>query len=631
MSQVYGDIPSVIDRPYSPDVESISSVFSTSSEESDHDMAEHPLSMSASAVSESECKIRRDDRFYFLDENVQLIVEKRVYNVPRTPLTQHSLFFRDLFACSPDARLPPGWSRHELVVLDQRTIFYVHAVTNAIEMNRPSITGPFSEAYPLYDVTCEEFGAFLSVLYPRNYARHDLTTAVQWTSVLKLATAWNCESIRELAIERLRPLLQDQPLETLATARLYNVEEWVCNALNSLVERDDALDDGEAGRLELPDVMCIMRLREQRAVVRTVAEMTADPYLIDAFEAKEAAKVAEREVAARVVAEEAAKVKAMQDWMVRKQCEESIAARKRYLEEEKRVRVERALLTTNEAWPAEETEDIEEEGMMKREKQAMVEPNQQVNAASESTDEEPFTKDNDNELRMPALVAPVQAESRTETGYIGKEAELAGGRDGPALERVDAQSGNQASLAVESCGHSPLQPNEVTIQQHAPNGIEPAVQQPPPVSTQTRSTGDSAKPPLVTPAPTQPTGTSSGTLAATRQTASPVSAPSSRPVVSASSYNDRTSSVRSQKSAPTTIDGRPNLWNRLSEAMIAAQRNTQMPVTSSSQQSAGRYRSSASSSVRPQKPGNTSDTNLSVTSAFKVDGGSSSSSSARAN
>ncbi|KZV66744.1 hypothetical protein PENSPDRAFT_584967, partial [Peniophora sp. CONT] len=173
----------------------------------------------------SECNIEKDDEFYFQDDNVELIVENKLYNVPRTPLARHSAFFRGLFASPPDAQLPPGWSQQELIILDQVVVLY--------------------------------FTAFMSVLYPKNYARHDLTTVAEWTSVLKLATIWDFESIRELAIERLRPLLRDSPVKMLVAARSHYVNEWADQALRTLVERDEPLDDFEAAQLDLADVMYI--------------------------------------------------------------------------------------------------------------------------------------------------------------------------------------------------------------------------------------------------------------------------------------------------------------------------------------------------------------------------------------
>ena len=112
----------------------------------------------------------------------------------------------------------------------------------------------------------------------RDYARLDLTTIAEWTSVLKLSTAWDFESIRELAIVRLLPLLCEHPLEMLITARLYHVDEWVDAVIYDMAERDETLDDSEADRLDLADLMCIMKLREAWAASRVVAALRMDPH-----------------------------------------------------------------------------------------------------------------------------------------------------------------------------------------------------------------------------------------------------------------------------------------------------------------------------------------------------------------
>ena len=59
-------------RSLSPDIESISTLLSTSSEELDHEMAGHEYSAIANAI--TKCDIRKNERFYFHDDNVELIV-----------------------------------------------------------------------------------------------------------------------------------------------------------------------------------------------------------------------------------------------------------------------------------------------------------------------------------------------------------------------------------------------------------------------------------------------------------------------------------------------------------------------------------------------------------------------------
>ncbi|KZV66747.1 hypothetical protein PENSPDRAFT_549669, partial [Peniophora sp. CONT] len=114
----------------------------------------------------------------------------------------------------------------------------------------------------LKDVTPPDFDAFLSVLYPNNYATLDLSTVDEWTTVLKLATRWNFQSIRELAISRLHPLLLDAPLNRLIAARTCGIDAWVDDALESLVWRKKPLVEDEATRMVMGDIMDVMKRRE---------------------------------------------------------------------------------------------------------------------------------------------------------------------------------------------------------------------------------------------------------------------------------------------------------------------------------------------------------------------------------
>ena len=63
---------SASDRSSSPDIESISTVLSTSSEDLDYGMAEHAYSATGIAITQWD--IRKNERFYFHDDNVELIV-----------------------------------------------------------------------------------------------------------------------------------------------------------------------------------------------------------------------------------------------------------------------------------------------------------------------------------------------------------------------------------------------------------------------------------------------------------------------------------------------------------------------------------------------------------------------------
>ncbi|KZV69818.1 hypothetical protein PENSPDRAFT_537495, partial [Peniophora sp. CONT] len=118
----------------------------------------------------------------------------------------------------------------------------------------------------LHGVAPVEFDALLSVLCPECVVSSDYNelelTREQWVSVLKLSTLYTFPSVRALAIRRLHPLLIQAPLERLIIAREYVVDEWVDDACRQLVEREQPLDEKEAARIALSDVVRIYMARE---------------------------------------------------------------------------------------------------------------------------------------------------------------------------------------------------------------------------------------------------------------------------------------------------------------------------------------------------------------------------------
>ena len=91
-------------------------------------------------------------------------------------------------------------------------------------------------------------------VFHSDYASLDLATVSEWTTVLDLATRWRFPSIRSLAIARLHPLLLDAPpLDRLITARACDIDAWVQDALDALVERSEPLTEHEAGLMNVRD------------------------------------------------------------------------------------------------------------------------------------------------------------------------------------------------------------------------------------------------------------------------------------------------------------------------------------------------------------------------------------------
>ncbi|VDC03771.1 unnamed protein product [Peniophora sp. CBMAI 1063] len=109
-------------------------------------------------------------------------------------------------------------------------------------------------------VSSAELSSFLSIVYPKNYREHELQSGEEWTAVLRLATMWKVESIRELAIQQLDDL--SSPLERLVLSRSYDVQGWLLPAFVGLIMRENPLTLEEMRKIELQDLVVITTARE---------------------------------------------------------------------------------------------------------------------------------------------------------------------------------------------------------------------------------------------------------------------------------------------------------------------------------------------------------------------------------
>ncbi|KAH9168832.1 hypothetical protein EDB89DRAFT_1855061, partial [Lactarius sanguifluus] len=110
----------------------------------------------------------------------------------------------------------------------------------------------------LADVECEDFEAFLSVLYPECFEERDISYK-QWRSVLHLSTRWGFTSLRELALRSIKP---PTPCDRLILARTYAVDHWVVPALTALCKRAAPLSPDEVGQMNDGDVVLVATVRE---------------------------------------------------------------------------------------------------------------------------------------------------------------------------------------------------------------------------------------------------------------------------------------------------------------------------------------------------------------------------------
>ncbi|KAF9012720.1 hypothetical protein BDQ17DRAFT_1321672 [Cyathus striatus] len=116
-----------------------------------------------------------------------------------------------------------------------------------------------------------DFEHLLEVLYPLNISLNtgknealdvDVTYQPRWTSVLKLSTLYRMLALRCLAIERLKDVVENDPVNQIALSRLYKIPEWFEIGCKKLVERGEGISPSDAERLDYRTAYYIYRCRE---------------------------------------------------------------------------------------------------------------------------------------------------------------------------------------------------------------------------------------------------------------------------------------------------------------------------------------------------------------------------------
>ncbi|KAF9012719.1 hypothetical protein BDQ17DRAFT_1420066 [Cyathus striatus] len=116
-----------------------------------------------------------------------------------------------------------------------------------------------------------DFEHLLEVLYPLNISLNtgkneaidvDVTYQPRWTSVLKLSTLYRMLALRCLAIERLKDVVESDPINQIALSRLYKIPEWFEIGCKKLVERGEGISPSDAERLDYRTTYYIYRCRE---------------------------------------------------------------------------------------------------------------------------------------------------------------------------------------------------------------------------------------------------------------------------------------------------------------------------------------------------------------------------------
>ncbi|KAI1788629.1 hypothetical protein LXA43DRAFT_974680 [Ganoderma leucocontextum] len=160
----------------------------------------------------------------------------RFFKVPRRKFEEGSEVFRDMFAVPPGDNVVEGQTDEHPLLLES--------------------------------ISMDEFRSLLRVMFRPHYgptAEETMALSLdEWIHVLKLTTMWSFDSLRRVAIDNLRPLLeQEDPVQWVTLARKYEVHEWLLPSLHALARRQEALQVDEVEPLGIVTVVKMAEVRER--------------------------------------------------------------------------------------------------------------------------------------------------------------------------------------------------------------------------------------------------------------------------------------------------------------------------------------------------------------------------------
>ncbi|KAK7052849.1 Zinc resistance conferring protein [Paramarasmius palmivorus] len=124
----------------------------------------------------------------------------------------------------------------------------------------------------LEGVETRDFDRLLSLLYPFDFVGCELKSMEEWISVLSLSTRWDFNTLRDLSITRLTPMVQD-PAEQIVLGHQYDVVDWLVPAYTALCERREPLTLEEGRKLGVDLVVMIGQVRDK---IRYVSNLNRD-------------------------------------------------------------------------------------------------------------------------------------------------------------------------------------------------------------------------------------------------------------------------------------------------------------------------------------------------------------------
>ncbi|KAI6140400.1 hypothetical protein BKA82DRAFT_4178869 [Pisolithus tinctorius] len=176
----------------------------------------------------------RHSDFYI--STVIFLVEDSLFRVPREPFQQESDLFCDMFS------LPQG---------------------DGIVVEGSSDEIPIQ----LHGTSKDDFEQLLKALLHRKYgSQPDLPQNIeQWTSVLKLSTAWSFEKLRQASIDA---LIESGigAVDRVVLSQQYDIKGWLLPALNELAKRPEPITLEEANQMGVDIALKLASVRERVTV-----------------------------------------------------------------------------------------------------------------------------------------------------------------------------------------------------------------------------------------------------------------------------------------------------------------------------------------------------------------------------
>ncbi|KAG6330947.1 hypothetical protein ID866_8140, partial [Astraeus odoratus] len=154
---------------------------------------------------------------YFYVDTITFQVEDCLFKVPRGPFEQDSAIFCDMFTMPKGNIVRDVWNEKPI---------------------------------QLDGVSKDDFEQFLKVLFHRKHGSLPYLPVEihEWTSVLKLSTAWDFQATRQAAIDALHAS-QIEPVDRVVLAQQYDIKDWLLPALNQLAQRVEPISLEEAGQI----------------------------------------------------------------------------------------------------------------------------------------------------------------------------------------------------------------------------------------------------------------------------------------------------------------------------------------------------------------------------------------------